>query len=413
MRFSPEVIEEMEVSLSTDHYLPAGGHYRSSDRQSQRTTVGRIYVGDVLPAHQARISGQIEAMHGENIDFVQLVLGYKKVPKTPQKWDPFTEVIAAPSVWRMFRESLEWCNRTRPEVVHLHALWAGLIGGLMGRLAKHRPVILYEIHGAVAFESRLRHGSIQGILRFILIYILESLAILLADRLLLVSEEISWYYPLARLKTRTAIRRVVQDSTLNFSSDKSNALAALQKFAVEQRRSGKIVLAYSGGLSDWQQFEPTVRLMSECVKAGLASAVVITNDPAGATRIIGPEAKQFHVTRLEQHEVVQGLRECDIGFLLRRCNAVNRVASPTKFFEYIAAGLLVVTTPGAATIAPLVEMHNLGLVLSESDEDLQLLDWIRDLNLTGQEKIRISELARFEYSWSACGKQLVDLYRTS
>ena len=389
------------------------GEEASRGNNPQATKIGRVYVGSILPAHEARIAGQLEAIAKHNIEHSQLVLGYQRLPAIPDRWRSFTDVLSASSFWEMVLKVKDWCDNRQFDVLHLHALWAGLIGGIAARLTGGRPVIVYEIHGALAFESRLRNRGWTANVRFAVLYILESLTILLADRLLLVSEELVRYYPIARLRPRIAIPRVIQDSTLAISEQPSSEIEALEEYANRQRNAGRKVLVYSGGLSAWQMFEETVQQMARCINAGIAAAVILTNDKEAASRIVARYVvgqERVYIGTLRQSEVIRGLQACDVGFLLRADNVVNRVASPTKFFEYLAAGLYVITTPGAGTVAPLVERHRLGLVIGEDTQDCELVEWLATIKITEEEKQRIRRLAAARYTWSGCCEKLLQLY---
>jgi glycosyltransferase involved in cell wall biosynthesis len=52
----------------------------------------------------------------------------------------------------------------------------------------------------------------------------------------------------------------------------------------------------------------------------------------------------------------------DLGLLLRDPHPVNRVASPVKFAEYLAAGLPVLVSPGVGDAAAIVERERVGFV---------------------------------------------------
>jgi len=62
----------------------------------------------------------------------------------------------------------------------------------------------------------------------------------------------------------------------------------------------------------------------------------------------------------------------DYGFLLRERSLANAVAAPTKFAEYLAAGLKVLISPGVGDYSDLVEKHALGHVIDENRTDLPL-----------------------------------------
>ncbi|MFN3876587.1 MAG: hypothetical protein ACK4L7_11835, partial [Flavobacteriales bacterium] len=71
---------------------------------------------------------------------------------------------------------------------------------------------------------------------------------------------------------------------------------------------------------------------------------------------------------VEHGHVGAVLRQCDIGLLVRPACATNRVASPTKFAEYLSAGLQVAISEGIGDFSGLVRSEGLGQVLAPGDE---------------------------------------------
>jgi hypothetical protein len=64
------------------------------------------------------------------------------------------------------------------------------------------------------------------------------------------------------------------------------------------------------------------------------------------------------------HEEVAGyLAAADVGLLLREPCAVNEVASPVKFGEYLASGTPVILSEGIGDYSNLTRRENVGLVL--------------------------------------------------
>ncbi|HRN37811.1 MAG TPA: hypothetical protein PLL18_12975, partial [Flavobacteriales bacterium] len=58
---------------------------------------------------------------------------------------------------------------------------------------------------------------------------------------------------------------------------------------------------------------------------------------------------------------------CDHALLIREDAITNRVASPTKFAEYLACGLPVVISPYIGDFSGEVDRERLGTVYSEGD----------------------------------------------
>ena len=67
----------------------------------------------------------------------------------------------------------------------------------------------------------------------------------------------------------------------------------------------------------------------------------------------------------------------DFGILLRENRLVNNVASPTKFAEYIMAGLKVIISENVGDYSEIVTKNNYGFVVTSSDlEDLRRLQQV-------------------------------------
>jgi len=67
------------------------------------------------------------------------------------------------------------------------------------------------------------------------------------------------------------------------------------------------------------------------------------------------------------HEVPGYLAAADVGLLLREPCLVNRVASPVKFAEYLAAGLPVLLTEQIGDYSALAAAHRVGCVIPYAD----------------------------------------------
>ena len=69
------------------------------------------------------------------------------------------------------------------------------------------------------------------------------------------------------------------------------------------------------------------------------------------------------------------LSAADFGLLLRENNIVNNVASPTKFAEYLMAGLPVIISNGIGDFSYFVRFKNVGICIdSHIDKGIELLD---------------------------------------
>jgi glycosyltransferase involved in cell wall biosynthesis len=127
-----------------------------------------------------------------------------------------------------------------------------------------------------------------------------------------------------------------------------------------------VVLAYSGSTAGWQSFALLERLLGQ-VLAGQPQVKVLflcPPDPAIdalAANWLG-RALRMWVQPAEVHDV---LAACDAALLVREDTVTNRVASPTKFAEYLACGLPVIISAHIGDFSEVVARERLGIVYRE------------------------------------------------
>ena len=124
-----------------------------------------------------------------------------------------------------------------------------------------------------------------------------------------------------------------------------------------------LVLVYSGSTAGWQSFALLEELLAPLLGADPSCRVLFLSreDPhaeALAQRFPGQVAQRWL-----DHKAVRGvLAACNAGLLVREGTITNRVASPTKFAEYLSAGLPVLISEGLGDFSRLVEEEDLGWV---------------------------------------------------
>lgn len=130
----------------------------------------------------------------------------------------------------------------------------------------------------------------------------------------------------------------------------------------------EVVLVYSGSTAVWQSFQ----LLNDLLGALLSSQQYVRvlflsrpdpNNAALQARFPG----RVDVRWVGANEVGGLLAACDLGLLIREDTITNRVASPTKFAEYLAAGLPVVISPHIGDFSAYVSANDLGVVLGATN----------------------------------------------
>lgn len=129
----------------------------------------------------------------------------------------------------------------------------------------------------------------------------------------------------------------------------------------------RFVVVYSGSLHRWQMPELGLR-MFRAIKAIEPSAhyLGLVTEPDRMREVVaasGLTARDATVLRVDPPDMPAHLAAADVGLLLREDSPVNRVASPVKFAEYLAAGVPVIISEGVGDYSDLVAREQLGAVL--------------------------------------------------
>ena len=180
----------------------------------------------------------------------------------------------------------------------------------------------------------------------------------------------------------------------------------LQRFATTERVdlgvTNRPVFVYVGALGGFYLNDAMVELMA---KAG-AYALVLTQ--GSTTAIIdalhraGFTSDDYRVMQAAPEEVPNYLRAADVALMLIQASYARRASSPTKFAEYLAAGLPVIATPGIGDLDQQITEARVGVLLDGDryDEALRALEELRrDPELAA----RCREFARTHYDLHTVG----------
>ena len=125
-------------------------------------------------------------------------------------------------------------------------------------------------------------------------------------------------------------------------------------------------MVYAGSTVGWQSLELVEKQLVPLLTADPTLKLLFLCEESPETLSLMKKFPQQVERRWLRHEQVRrSLMACDIGILLREDSLTNRVASPTKFAEYISAGLPVLISPYLGDLSDLVLEQHLGLVVAE------------------------------------------------
>lgn len=128
-----------------------------------------------------------------------------------------------------------------------------------------------------------------------------------------------------------------------------------------------VVLVYSGSAAGWQSLDELFAGLSKVMQSHEnIRLILLTPMPSLAGTPLEPFSNRIILKWVSPEEVPEYLAMADYGLLLRSESQTNRVASPTKFAEYLASGLKVLISPQIGDFSDFVIEHNCGEIVSEN-----------------------------------------------
>lgn len=156
----------------------------------------------------------------------------------------------------------------------------------------------------------------------------------------------------------------------------------------------EIVLAYSGSNAGWQSLEMVDDFLYRQMKSNARIKILFLLKFLPENMKIKKEFGDRIVCKwLKEDEVAEMLSICDYGILIREKSVTNKVSSPVKFAEYLAAGLKILISDGVGDYSEFVLKHNCGM-LCDRNENIILN------KIQYEEKIKIARLAIENFSKS-------------
>jgi hypothetical protein len=123
-------------------------------------------------------------------------------------------------------------------------------------------------------------------------------------------------------------------------------------------------LVYSGSSADWQSFSLLKGMLDHWLTARKDLRVLfLSRNDEHIDELAQRHPGRVEVQWLDHAKVAGAMARCDYGIMVRESTITNQVASPTKFAEYLACGLRVITNSGLGDLSAVVSEHGLGVVL--------------------------------------------------
>lgn len=320
-------------------------------------------------------------------------------------FDPSRWRVAMPATAYYARAFVPELRALRPDVVHVHDVH--LLGAVEHAFAgaPGRPRILYDAHeyvAGLAVSGARTQRAVDGWAA------LEREFISQADRVVTVAPEIA-----ERLQRECGLRElpdVVYNAPLLW--DVPTASRSLREEA--GAAPGQTLLVYSGALSAARGVDTVIRALPDVPGALLAVVAVPHPHPMSGqlmslARELGVGERVRFVPPVPSHEVPAYLAGADLAISPIIGDAASYdMALPNKLFEFLHAGLPIVTSDIAAMSA-FVTAHHLGQVFRQGDP----ADCARAVRRALAEPVSVDTTAlRQEFSWQGQEPALVAAYAT-
>ncbi len=203
----------------------------------------------------------------------------------------------------------------------------------------------------------------------------EKSVVLNADFRIAVSEELVKYWN--ERYGYSENKHVVIPCTLNTSFRPE----ILKQEEIENARkkmkfnADDIILVYSGSTAGWQSFDLLQGFLQKIINNNKNIKVLFLSEKDKNVDQLKTEFPDKIFQTFVKHSEVSGiLKSCDIGILIREKSVTNQVASPTKFAEYLSAGLPVIISEGIGDYTSFVKQNDCGWVLDESPLQMNRLN---------------------------------------
>lgn len=121
------------------------------------------------------------------------------------------------------------------------------------------------------------------------------------------------------------------------------------------------------------------------------------------------DPKSVWVKYVNNSEINQYLCAADMGFLFRKNSPINKVAAPTKFSEYVLAGLPVIISNQIGDFSEYVEAEKNGIVINYDINDLKVK--LNNIDLSNYNRFKIANLGKINFSKRVYFERSINIYK--
>jgi len=191
---------------------------------------------------------------------------------------------------------------------------------------------------------------------------------------------------------------VVIPCTLDSSAQSSQPVSTASIRTELGLKDTDIILVYSGSSAQWQSFEKLEEAISIAFTQNADLKLLMLCKPGGEKLLADKFPGRVAQAWVRPYEVSSYLNAADYGLLIREASVTNKVSSPVKFAEYLAAGLPVIISENIGDYSAFVKDKNCGILVDSTA-------WASMKRNSESERARIKEIAKTYFTKQAYKEQ--------
>jgi glycosyltransferase involved in cell wall biosynthesis len=306
-------------------------------------------------------------------------------------------------------------NKHQVDIIHGQALYSSMHALRLRK--KFNAKVVFDVHGITPEEMEMSGANPP---RIEMMTDCERRALEEADLRVFVSGAMREHFRKKYGQTQLDCVLPCGVHAERFAMSEEQRLRKRKEMGLE----GKFVFLYLGTLSVWQWPEALFSVFAQFYQRRPESLLCLLLPGSDHKLALaycqkhGLAPGSYLLTEVPHDEVGLVAGVADAGLLLRKSHPVNEVASPTKFGEYLAAGVPVVATANIGDTSALIRNERIGLVVSPTDDGLNAED-LKNLLLFAEDveahraewSSRTALAARHHLGWRSQVQALIDRYR--
>jgi len=144
----------------------------------------------------------------------------------------------------------------------------------------------------------------------------------------------------------------------------------VRRFSKKVYKNDQIVIGNLGSLGTWYALDPIFHFFTIALKQNSKASLVFINRDQHALIISKVrehhiDSRRVHYRSASQSEIPKVLMSIDVGLMLYKDGISRAACSPTRFAEYLSAGIPCLISGGVGDTQAIVEREGVGIIISD------------------------------------------------